>query len=158
MYKRSWVAVIGWIILCELAGVVGSIFSISAIPAWYMALQKPALNPPNSVFGPVWITLYALMGISAFLVWRQDSSTRLRRWALSLFLLQLGVNTIWSIVFFGGHALGASLIIILFLWCLIVGTILLFWRISRTAAVLLVPYLLWVSFATYLTYGIWRLN
>lgn len=146
------------IIICELAGIIGSAFSFSAIPTWYAALQKPRLNPPAWVFGPVWTTLFALMGIAVFLVLKRGWSQRKVKTALVVFGAQLIANTLWSIIFFGFHAPFAALIDILFLWILIAITIVLFYHQSKLAAVLLVPYLCWVSFATYLNYMIYQLN
>ncbi len=140
----------------ELAGVVGSIFTVSSIPIWYAGLIKPALNPPSWVFGPVWIILYFLMGVSLWLVWKSDSSEKKR--AIWLFAAQLVLNAIWSPVFFGARSPGNALAIIAFLWAAIVLTIFVFTKISKPAAWLLTPYVLWVSFAVYLNYSIWMLN
>ncbi len=144
------------IIVCELAGVAGSFFTVSAIPTWYSALHKPALNPPAWLFGPVWVTLYLLMGVSFWLIWKSNSS--IKKKAIYLFIAQLVTNAIWSPVFFGLKSPGVALVIIVLLWVAIVLNILVFRKISRTAAWLLVPYLLWVSFATYLNFSIWMLN
>lgn len=138
------------------AGVLGSLFTASAIPAWYDGLVKPALNPPSWVFGPVWILLYICMGISLWLVWKSDSPEKKR--AIGLFAAQLILNAVWSPVFFGARAIGDALAIIVLLWAAIVLTILVFKKISKPAAWLLAPYLLWVSFALYLNYAIWILN
>ena len=146
------------IAVSEAAGVIGSVFTISAIPNWYAGLVKPALNPPNWVFGPVWTTLYALMGIAAFLVWRNGCERKDVRVALGVFGIQLFLNAIWSIIFFGLQSPGGALVEIVFLWLAIVWTIVVFYKISRPAAWLLVPYILWVSFASYLNYSIWVLN
>jgi len=147
----------------EMAGVVGALFTTPAIGSWYAGLVKPALNPPAWVFGPVWTTLYALMGVSAWLVWKRaseiDPSTRLRvKTALVVFGMQLFLNAIWSIIFFGLHSPGWALVNIVALWLAIVWTIAVFYKISSPAAYLLVPYILWVSFAAYLNYSIWILN
>lgn len=142
----------------ELAGVVGSVFTISAIPTWYAGLAKPELNPPSWVFGPTWTMLYALMGVAAFLVWRAGWGKREVKLALGIFGLQLALNTIWSIIFFGLQSPGWALAEIAFLWVAIFATIIVFSRVSRPAAGLLVPYILWVSFAGYLNFMIWRLN
>ncbi len=141
-----------------IAGAVGSLFTVSAIPTWYAALHKPALSPPNGVFGPVWTTLYVLMGVAAFLVWRSGWNRKDVRRALVAFGIQLGLNALWSVVFFGLHNPAAALAEIGLLWAAIAWTIVLFWRVSRPAAVLLAPYLVWVSFAAYLNFGIWMLN
>lgn len=144
------------VVVSELAGVAGSFFTISEIPTWYSTLTKPALNPPAWVFGPVWVTLYALMGISLWLVWKSNSGEKKR--AIWLFVVQLALNAIWSPIFFGAHSIGNALAVIVLLWAAIVLTILIFKKISKPAAWLLVPYILWVSFAGYLNYAIWTLN
>ncbi len=146
-----------------LAGFVGSIFTTPHIPTWYAGLVKPALNPPAWIFGPVWTTLYILMGVAAFLVWSSyakatEDKKKGIRVALILFGIQLVLNTFWSIIFFGIHSPGGALIEIVFLWLAILATIIAFAKISKPAARLLVPYILWVSFAAYLNYSIWILN
>ena len=142
----------------ELAGIIGSLFTSSAIPNWYSTIEKPALNPPPWVFGPVWTTLYALMGIAAFLVWKRGWEKKEVKLALGMFGIQLFLNAIWSIIFFGMQNPGWALVDILFLWFAIVLTMVLFYKISKPAMYLLIPYILWVSFATYLNYAIWILN
>jgi len=146
------------IMISELAGIIGSVFTIPSIPAWYATLVKPVLNPPAWVFGPVWTTLFALMGASAFLVWRKGWNRKDVKIALGIFIVQLVLNTLWSIIFFGLHNPGAAFIEIIFLWLTILATIIAFARISKKAAWLLLPYILWVSFAAYLNYAIWILN
>lgn len=146
------------IVVSELAGVIGSIFTIPAIPNWYATLNKPTLNPPAWVFGPVWTTLYALMGIAAFLIWQKGWERKEVKLALGTFCLQLFLNASWSIVFFGLQSPGLALLNILALWLAIVWTIIVFYRISLPAAYLLLPYILWTSFAAYLNYAIWILN
>ena len=141
-----------------LAGVVGSFFTTPSIAGWYAGIVKPALNPPAWVFGPVWTTLFALMGIAAFLVWKKGLDRRDVKIALGIFLGQLALNTLWSIIFFGLHSPGGALIEIAFLWLAILATIIAFAKISKPAAWLLAPYILWVSFAMYLNYVIWALN
>ncbi|OHA62098.1 MAG: TspO protein [Candidatus Wildermuthbacteria bacterium RIFCSPHIGHO2_12_FULL_45_9] len=146
------------------AEIIGSIFTAPAVQSsWYAEIVKPALNPPSWVFGPVWTTLFALMGIAAFLVWSSYAkSTKDKkkgiRVALILFGVQLVLNTLWSIIFFGLHSPGGALIEIVFLWLAILATIIAFAKISKPAAWLLVPYIAWVSFAMYLNYAIWALN
>ncbi len=146
------------VLTCELAGIIGSFFSISAIPAWYSGLVKPALNPPSWVFGPVWTILYALMGIAVFLVLRRGWRQKGVKVALGIFAAQLLANALWSILFFGMRNPLYALIDILVLWVLVLVTILVFYRLSRPAAYLLLPYIAWVSFATYLNYMIYILN
>lgn len=140
------------------AGIIGSLFTAPAIPGWYAGLVKPALNPPSWIFGPVWTTLYVLMGIAAFLVWKSGWGRKEVRTALGVFGLQLLLNASWSVVFFGLQSPGWALVNIVALWFAIVWTMVLFYTISRPATYLLVPYILWVSFATYLNYALWILN
>ena len=146
------------ITISELAGIIGSVFTTPSIATWYATLAKPVLNPPAWIFGPVWTTLYALMGIAAFLVWKQGLDRKDVRIALGLFVIQLALNTLWSIIFFGLHNPGAAFVEIVFLWLAIVATIVAFSRISRPAAWLLVPYVAWVGFAGYLNFALWMLN
>lgn len=146
------------IAVSELAGIVGSVFTAPAITSWYAGIVKPALNPPAWVFGPVWTTLFALMGIAAFLVWRRGLERKDVKIALGIFIGQLVLNTLWSIIFFGLQSPGGALIEIVFLWLAVLAAIIAFYKISRPAAWLLVPYILWVSFAMYLNYAIWSLN
>jgi len=146
------------IIICQGAGLVGSIFTTPAIPTWYAALRKPSFSPPNWLFAPVWITLFALMGVSAFLVWRKGLGDPQVRIVLAIFVIQLILNTTWSVVFFGLRSPLGGLIVIAVLWVAILLTILNFFKISTTAGIVLIPYILWVSFAAVLNLFIWRLN
>ena len=146
------------IAISEAAGIVGAFFTTPSIAGWYATLVRPALNPPSWVFGPVWTTLFALMGISAFLVWRKGLDRRDVKIALGIFIGQLVLNTLWSIIFFGLHSPGAAFVEIIFLWLAILATIVAFAKISKPAVWLLVPYILWVSFAGYLNLMIWMLN
>jgi len=146
------------VVLSELAGIVGSIFTTPSITGWYAGIVKPALNPPAWVFGPVWTTLFALMGIAAFLVLKKGWERRNVRTALGIFAGQLVLNTLWSIIFFGLHSPGGAMVEIVFLWLTILATIIAFAKISKPAAWLMLPYILWVSFAMYLNFAIWTLN
>jgi benzodiazapine receptor len=146
------------IVICNSVGIIGSFSTASAIPTWYNSLEKPTFNPPNWVFGPVWTTLYTLMGISAYLVYRQGIHNSQVKTALIIFGIQLFLNAIWSPIFFGLRALFAGFVVIVILWIAILLTIFAFYKISTIAAVLLIPYLLWVSFATILNYSLWVLN
>lgn len=139
-------------------GFIGSIATISEIPTWYSTLSKPSWSPPNWLFGPVWTTLYILMGIALFLVWREGLDRNDVRFALLIFALQLVLNLLWSIVFFSYHALFGSFILIMLLWIAILANIFAFYIISRPAGLLLVPYILWVSIASYLNYSVYLLN
>lgn len=141
-----------------LAGGIGSFFTASSLDAWYTNLSKPALNPPSWVFGPVWTTLFILMGIAAFLVWEKVQSNRHARTALFIYGAQLILNILWSVLFFGLRSPGAAFVEIIVLWSAILTTIVFFAKVSKTAAWLLVPYILWVSFASYLNYSIYILN
>jgi len=145
------------IALPQLAGVIGSLFTVKNIPVWYAGLNKPSFNPPAWIFGPVWITLYVLMGISFFIIWIKNDFPDFR-FFLSLFILQLSLNTFWSIIFFGLKSPGFAFLEIIFLWLAILLCILYFYRVSKTASFLLIPYILWVSFAAVLNYNIWKLN
>ncbi len=149
---------IGSIAICLLAGVIGSFFTVQNIPTWYTTLNKPFFNPPNWIFGPVWTILYILMGIALFLVLNKKEVKGEKGTAILFFGIQLFLNLLWSILFFGLKSPVAGLLEIGILWISIVFTIFLFYRISKLSALLLAPYLLWVSFATVLNYFIWRLN
>ena len=155
---KKVLGILAFIVICELAGFIGSIFTTPSIPGWYAALAKPPFNPPNWVFAPVWTALYALMGIAAYLVYEKGPRRNEVRKALVVFAFQLVLNTLWSIVFFGAHMILGAAIIIIILWGLIAVSIRLFSKVSRAAAYLLVPYILWVSFATILNISLCALN
>ncbi len=146
------------IVICQGAGLIGSIFTTPAIPTWYEALRKPFFRPPNWLFAPVWITLFTLMGVSAFLVWRKGLDDPQVKIALTIFVIQLILNTAWSVIFFGLRSPLGGLIVISVLWIAILLTILNFSKVSMAAGLLLLPYILWVSFAAVLNLFIWRLN
>ena len=148
------------ILICEIAGLIGAVFTTPSIQGWYAALNKPDFTPPAWAFGPAWTTLYALMGIALYLVWKRrgaGASADANK-ALFFFGIQLALNVLWSILFFGMHSPLYGLACIIALWAAIALTMLSFYRISRKAALILVPYLLWVSFAAILNFYIWRLN
>lgn len=145
------------LIVCQFAGVLGSLFTTPAIPTWYKTLNKPSFSPPNWIFSPVWISLFVLMGIALFLVWRKQGQPYVKT-ALIFFFAQLILNTLWSIAFFGLKSPLLGLIDIVLLWMAILLTILNFLKVSKVAGWLLLPYLLWVSFATILNYFLWVLN
>lgn len=150
----SLLALVGWVLLSYAAALPGIWFPPDA---WYVNLEKPSWNPPNWIFGPMWSTLYLLMGISAWMVWSRDGFSRAGA-ALTLFLLQLGLNALWTPVFFGMKRPDLALVIIVALLIMIAVTRKAFRRHDRLAAWLLVPYLLWVGFATALNAVLWRLN
>jgi len=158
MKKGDTLKLVVSILVCQLAGVIGGLFTASSVDTWYATLTKPAFNPPNWLFSPVWITLYVLLGVSLFLVWRQGLQTEGVQIALIVFGLQLALNTLWSILFFGLKMPLFAFVEIVILWCLILITLLKFKKISRLAGLLLVPYLLWVSFAAALNFFLWYLN
>lgn len=139
------------------AGIIGSIFTFSSIPTWYATLNKPQFSPPNWVFGPVWTTLYVMMGVSAYFVYNNQKERKPSA-ILSIFYIQLILNAAWSIMFFGFRSPIYGLITIIALWISIVFTIGKFYTVSKKAALLLVPYMAWVTFASVLNYFIWILN
>ncbi|NWG03906.1 MAG: tryptophan-rich sensory protein [Syntrophaceae bacterium] len=145
------------VLLCQLAGFLGSLFTTPAIPTWYQTLNKPFFTPPNWIFSPVWISLFVLMGISLFFVWRRSDHPQFKP-ALIFFFIQLILNTLWSIAFFGLKSPLLGLVDIILLWIAILLTVVHFLKISKLAGVLLIPYLLWVSFASLLNFSLWILN
>jgi benzodiazapine receptor len=146
------------ILVCQGAGVLGSVFTAPAIPTWYAGLKKPSFNPPDWVFAPVWTTLFLLMGISLYFVWSKETPGKSKKAAVAAFAIQLALNSLWSFLFFGLHVPLFGLLEIFVLWFFILLTLFLFYRLSRPAAFLLLPYLLWVSFATVLNYALFTLN
>jgi len=155
---RDILGILVSVFVCELAGLVGSVFTTPAISTWYASLKKPFFTPPSWVFAPVWVTLYALMGISLYVVWKKDIGRRDVRRAVGLFGIQLALNVLWSVVFFGMQSPLYGLVIIVLLWIALLATTVLFYRISKTAGILLVPYFLWGSFASVLNFSILVLN
>lgn len=139
------------LVLPQLAGLVGSLFTFSAINDWYRFLAKPSFSPPNWLFGPVWTILYLLMGLAWYFAWKKGVKP-------TLFLVHLGFNSLWSVLFFGLRNPGLAFLEILVLWTLIVAVMRQFYRYNRLAVWLLVPYLLWVSFAAVLNFTVWQLN
>lgn len=152
----SWWLLGGLVALCLGVGAVGGIFTAESVRTWYPTLNQPSWTPPNSVFAPVWTTLYVLIGIAGWRVSRSNAPRASRAWAT--WWVQLALNAIWSPLFFGAHAIAAALLVILLLWMTIVRFIALTWRGERPAALLFVPYLAWVSFASSLNFALWRLN
>ncbi len=144
--------------ICLFAGFIGSIFTSPSIPTWYTTLTKPSFNPPGWIFAPVWTTLFVLMGISLYLVWNKGLQDKKVKISLFIFGLQLVLNVLWSFLFFGLHSPFYALLKIIILWAAIVLTIVNFFKVSRTAGFLLLPYMFWVSFAAILNFSIWRLN
>lgn len=143
------------IAICEVAGFIGSLFNFKSIPGWYAKQKKPKFNPPNWIFGPVWTLLYLLMGISLYLVLISGKEITL---PLIIFSIQLILNIAWSAIFFGMKKPSIAFIEIIFLWVSILLNILFFYNISKISSYLLIPYILWVSFAAILNFSIWYLN
>lgn len=158
MKRKDVLALAVSIGVCLSAGIFGSIFTASEIPTWFAALAKPAWSPPNWAFGPVWTTLYVLMGVSAWLIWRTGWKRKDVKTALGIFAAQLALNALWSLIFFGWHQLGWAFLEVILLWVAILVTIVFFAKISRPAAWLLAPYLAWVTLASILNFTIWQLN
>ena len=155
---NKWIRLIIAILVCQLAGVVGSIFTAPSIATWYSKLQKPFFSPPNWVFAPVWITLFTLIGISLYLIWNKGLKDKLVKVSISVFAVQLILNVLWSFLFFGLQNPFYGLIEIIMLWIAILITILKFYKVDKRAGLLLLPYILWVSIATVLNYYIFVLN
>lgn len=151
---RSILALTGWLILTFSAAALGGLFMPGE---WYASLKKPAWNPPGWIFGPVWTALYTMMAVSAWLVWKRGGLAALPR-PLSLFLLQLLFNALWSPLFFGMKNPALAFVDIVLLWLALLATVATFWRVSLLAGVLLVPYLAWVTFASVLNFTLWQLN
>jgi len=158
MTVRDIIKLVVAIFACQFAGAIGSVFTTSAIPTWYATLQKPFFTPPNWLFAPAWITLYILMAIAVFLIWRQGLGRKGVKSALVIFLVQLVLNALWSVVFFGLQSPLYGMVVILALWVAILLTIIRFFKLSTAAGALLLPYILWVSFASALNIAIFMLN
>lgn len=157
-WVRSPLKLLAAIVICNFAGIIGSLVTTTGEGSWYAAIEKPPFNPPGFVFGPVWTTLYILMGISLYLIWMEGTGRREVRLALIFFSTQLVLNALWTFLFFGLQSPFLGLVEIIILWLFIVATIVAFYRFNKTAAFLMVPYLAWVTFAAFLTYSIWILN
>jgi len=140
------------------AAFLGSVFTMPSIPTWYAAINKPAWNPPNWIFGPVWTILFILMGIALWLIWEKGLDKIQVRTAVNIFSAQLVLNIVWSLLFFGLHSPFWAFIEIIALWLMILWTIIAFYRLDKTAGLILIPYILWVSFASFLNFTVMRLN
>ncbi|MCB9802974.1 tryptophan-rich sensory protein [Candidatus Nomurabacteria bacterium] len=155
---KSWPKLLLSIIICQGAGLLGSVFTTSEINAWYRGIIKPSFNPPNWIFGPVWTLLFLLMGFALYLIWQEDFKKKKVQLAWAIFIGQLVLNVFWSVLFFGLHNPGAAFVEIIILWLAILTNIYYFYQVKKTAAYLLLPYILWVSFAAILNFAIWQLN
>lgn len=158
MNIKTIAKLISAILICQLAGAIGSLITISSVVSFYNTLNKPSFAPPSWLFGPVWITLYALMGISLYLVWNQLGKNKQARISIIIFAIQLAINTIWTYLFFGLQSPFYGLVGIIALWIAIAITIINFLKVSRKAAYLLIPYIIWVTIAMVLNYYILILN
>lgn len=145
------------ILIAQSAGIIGSVFTASSIPNWYQTIDKPIFNPPSWLFAPVWTVLYALMGIASYIVWLQRDIAGAKT-ALVFYGIQLFLNALWSILFFGFKNPALAFVEIIVLLITIIITTVLFWKINPWAGGLMIPYILWVSFATFLNFSIWQLN
>lgn len=153
MFKiKSWPKLIFSILLAQSAGLIGTVFTFDAIPTWYATLVRPSFAPPNWVFGPVWTVLYTLIGISLYLIWTN------KKGSLKLFLFHLLLNAIWSPIFFGARNLGLALIVIVIMDLTLIMIIKSFYKVNKVAGLILIPYLMWISFATVLNFSFWQLN
>ena len=157
MKTKEIIALIVCVAIPLTVGGISGFATASSVSDWFLTLNKPVFNPPSYLFSPVWTTLYILMGISLFLIWRSPKGKK-RNDALMIFALQLLLNFAWSFFFFYFRQIGIALADIIILWMLILAMIIMFYRVSKTAAWLQIPYILWVSFATALNTGIWMLN
>lgn len=146
------------IVGCQLVGLAGGIVTRPALEGWYARLEKPPFNPPNWLFPPVWTTLFLFMGVALWLVLRADPEAGSRGLALGLFGVQLGLNVLWSVLFFGLRSPGLAMVELVFFWAALVATTVLFFPLSTVAGVLFLPYLAWVSFAGILNFELWRRN
>ena len=156
--KKDWTKLLISIVVCQAAGIIGSFFTAPNIRGWYAGLEKPDFNPPNWLFAPVWTLLFLLMGITLYLLWKDEGDHKNRRTALVFFFIQLGLNILWSVLFFGLGAPLLAFIEIVILWFAIWLTFWFAFRVRKTAGILLVPYILWVAFAAVLNFFLWRLN
>jgi tryptophan-rich sensory protein len=155
--RTRWIGLAVFVAICLGAGGLGAIAAAPEIEGWYSTLSKPTWNPPDSVFGPVWTTLFVLMAIAGWLVWK-PAGFKAAAMPLTLFGVQLLLNVAWSWIFFGMHQPGWAFVEVVILWLAIVATTVAFFRCSKVAGWLLVPYMAWVSFASILNFAIWRLN
>jgi benzodiazapine receptor len=153
---KSWKMLVLFILICQLAGIVGSVFTTPAIPTWYAGISKPDFTPPNWLFAPAWTTLFLLMGVALYLIW--EKGFKKNRIAVYVFAAQLILNIIWSLLFFGLQNPFFAFVEIIILWIAILATIILFCRVRKEAGIILIPYIAWVSFAALLNYSVWMLN
>jgi len=157
MFKKHLFPLLISILIALSAGFIGSLFTTSSISSWYAFINKPSFSPPNWLFAPAWSLLYILMAFAAFLIWKKRDHSQTKP-ALMFYGIQLILNALWSIIFFGMHNPGLAFLEIIFLWSFILITLIKFYKINKTAGLLFIPYILWVSFASILNYAVWMLN
>ncbi|MBU1132273.1 tryptophan-rich sensory protein [Patescibacteria group bacterium] len=158
MKKRNLLKLIISLVICQSIGGIGSMFTSASVKEWYPALAKPFFTPPNWLFAPVWIALFFLMGCALYLVWTNGEKSKNKKTALWIFGIQLGLNALWSVLFFGLRSPISGFVEIIILWLAILATIIYFFKISKTAGFLMIPYILWVSLAMILNFYIFVLN
>ena len=151
---KEWIGLVVSLVICFAVAGLGSLATTPNIPTWYATLNKPSWNPPNWLFGPVWTALYAMMAVAVWLVWKKVGWNT----AVTIFAIQLALNLAWSFIFFGFHQPGLAFLEIVLLWLAIAATVLMFFQVSEVSASLMIPYLLWLSFAAALNFTICRLN
>jgi benzodiazapine receptor len=155
--RTQTIGLVAWLLIVFGAAALGSVATSTTVDGWYQQIERPAWTPPDWVFAPVWTTLFAMMAVAAWFVWRQAGFAA-ARWPLALFFVQLALNVLWSVVFFAFRQPSLAAIEIVLLWLAIAATVIAFWQRSIVAALLLVPYLVWVAFAAVLNFAIARLN
>jgi benzodiazapine receptor len=158
MKRNEIVKLVSAILIPQFVGLFGSVFTLPSINGWYAGLKKPNFTPPSWLFGPAWVTLYLLMGVSLYLIWRKGLKRKGVKASMEIFGVQLALNALWSLLFFGLHSPLYGLVGIIVLWVAILATIIESYKVSRTAGMLLVPYILWVTFAMALNFSVWVLN
>jgi tryptophan-rich sensory protein len=154
---KSVLMLVVFVVVSFLAAGLGGLATSGAVRDWYPTIAKPSWTPPSWLFGPVWTLLYISMGVAAWLVWKSGNTGAVRV-ALAVFFVQLGLNAMWSVIFFGMHRPGWAAVEIVMLWLAILATVILFWKIRPLAGAILLPYLAWVGFASVLNIAIWNLN
>ncbi|MDJ0625296.1 MAG: TspO/MBR family protein [Candidatus Caenarcaniphilales bacterium] len=154
--KNKVLSLIGFVFVCQLAGLIGGLITSNSVDTWYSTLIRPSLTPPNWIFGPVWTILYALLGVSSWIIFQSESSWKKR--ALTAFFINILINVIWSFLFFGLQSTLLGFIWIIVLELSIIWVLVEFWRVSKLASFLMLPYFLWVSFASFVAFNIWWLN
>jgi translocator protein len=155
---KKAITILFFILISQSAGIIGALFTSSAVSGWYLDINKPFFTPPGWVFGPAWISLYTLMGIASYFIWLKRKKNNLANTALVIFFIHLAFNALWSIIFFGLKNPMWAFFEIIILWGMILFLVVMFYKIDKKASYLLIPYILWVSFAALLNFSIWIIN